>query len=147
MFSASPTTLAFASASVPFGQRLASVGRSGGDLELQSAEAQGWVRLSPNGRRLARQRIFNGPENPDIWVDDLDRGTHVRVTSAAAPDIYPVWSPDGNRLAYVTGNPPGRRGERVISIAAADGSGVVDTFACPGGPDAYCDRPTGRAPA
>ncbi len=139
MFSASQTTLAFASDGVPFGQRLASIDRSGGDLQLQDAEAQGWVRLSPDGRKLARQRILKGPENPDIWLDILDRGTQVRITTAPVPDIYPVWSPDGNRLAYVTGNPPGRSGERVISIAAADGSGVVETFACPGGRDAYCE--------
>jgi eukaryotic-like serine/threonine-protein kinase len=139
MFSASQTTLAFASGEVPFGQRLATVGRTGDKLQLQDAEAQGWVRLSPDGRRLARQRIIRGPENPDIWVDDLDRGTQVRITDAPVPDIYPVWSPDGTRLAYVTGNPPGRAGERAISIAAADGSGVVETFACPGGQNAYCE--------
>ena len=139
MVSASQTTLAFASDRVPFGQRLASVDRTGDHLQLQEAEAQGWVRLSPDGRRLARQRIVDGPENPDIWVDDLDRGTRLRISSAPAPDIYPVWSPDGNRLAYVTGNPPGRVGERVISIAAADGSGVVETFPCPGGVDTYCE--------
>jgi eukaryotic-like serine/threonine-protein kinase len=139
MFSASQTTLAFASDRVPFGQRLASVDRTGDHLQLQSAEAQGWVRLSPDGRRLARQRIVDGPENPDIWVDDLDRGTRLRISSAPTPDIYPVWSPDGNRLAYVSGNPPGRPGERVISIATADGSGVVETFGCPGDPDTYCE--------
>jgi serine/threonine protein kinase/Tol biopolymer transport system component len=139
MFSASQTALAFASEAVPFGQRLASVNRTGDDLQRQDAEAQGWVRLSPDGRRLARQRMVKGLESPDIWVDDLDRGTHVRITSAPVPDIYPVWSPDGSRLAYVTGNPPGRAGARVISIAAADGSGVVESFACPGGPDAYCE--------
>ena len=70
MLSASPTTLAFASDRVPFGQRLASVDRTGDHLQRQEAEAQGWVRLSPDGRRLARQRIVDGPENPDIWVDD-----------------------------------------------------------------------------
>ena len=139
MVSASQTTLAFASDRVPFGQRLASVDRTGAHLQRQEAEAQGWVRLSPDGRRLARQRIVDGPENPDIWVDDLDRGTHLRISSAPTPDIYPVWSPDGNRLAYVTGNPPGRLGERVISIATADGSGVVETFGCPGDPDTYCE--------
>ena len=139
MVSASHTTLAFASDRVPFGQRLASVDRTGDRLQLQESEAQGWVRLSPDGRRLARQRIVDGPENPDIWVDDLDRGTRLRISSAPTPDIYPVWSPDGNRLAYVTGNPPGRVGQRAINIAAADGSGVVETFPCPGDPDTYCE--------
>ena len=77
-----------ASDRVPFGQRLASVDRTGDHLQLQDAEAQGQVRLSPDGRRLARQRIVDGPENPDIWVDDLDRGTILRTSSAPTPDIY-----------------------------------------------------------
>ena len=32
---------------------------------------------------------------------------------APSPDMLPVWSPDGNRLAYVSGNPPGRPGQSV----------------------------------
>ena len=74
--------------------------------------------------------------NPDIWVKDLERGTQVRVTTATEPDMLPVWSPGGNRLAYVSGNPPGRPGKRNLSIAAADGTGVIRTFPCPGG---YCE--------
>ena len=145
MLSASADVLAFASAPMPFGMRLGSVQRNGEDLQLQKeSEIQNWPRLSPNGQRLARQRIDGVRGNPDIWVDDLARGTRVRVTTAPEPDIFPVWSPDGNRLAYVTGNSPGRSGQRNLSIAAADGT-VLQAFPCPGGPGIYCE-PTDWTP-
>jgi eukaryotic-like serine/threonine-protein kinase len=143
--SASAGVLAFATSPMPFGLRLGSVDRDGDHLQLQESEAQNWVRLSPDGQRLARQRIDGVRGNPDIWVEDLARGTRVRVTTAVEPDILPVWSPEGKRLAYVTGNPPGRPGQRSLSIAAADGTGVLQTFPCPHGQDTYCE-PTDWSP-
>ena len=89
----SPTTLAFASDRVPFGQRLASVDRTGEHLQRQEAEAQNWVRLSPDGRRLARQRIADGLENPDIWVDDRGSargGSHCGATARYARPMRSV---------------------------------------------------------
>jgi Tol biopolymer transport system component len=47
------------------------------------------------------------------------------------PDMFPVWSPDGRQLAFVTGHLPGRQGERKLSIAAADGTGIVRSWPCP----------------
>lgn len=136
MLSASTDVLAFAESVVPSGNRLESVDRSGKRLRLwDEAEAQNWPRLSPDGRRLARQRV-DPRNNPDIWVEDLERGTRVRVSTALEPDIQPVWSPDGRHLAYVSGNLPGRPGKRMLSIAAADGTGVVRSFPCP---SAYCE--------
>jgi Tol biopolymer transport system component len=76
--------------------------------------------------------------NPDIWVD-LGGGRQVRVTHAPEPDLLPVWSYDGRRLAYVSGNPLGRPGQRRITIAAADGSGALQSFPCPGGQDIFCE--------
>ena len=119
MFSASPTTLALAGGEVPFGQRLASVNRTGAGLQTHGAEAQGWVRLAPRGRRrLARQRILKGPENPDIWVDDLERGTSDQITRTPLPDIYPVWSPDDKSIAFAVDTGDGFN----LVTAAADGS-------------------------
>jgi Tol biopolymer transport system component len=60
----------------------------------------------------------------------------VLVTRSAEPDIHPVWSPDGRYLAFVTGGLPGRRGNRALNIAAADGTGIVRTMPCPG---EYCE--------
>ena len=143
MLSASPDVLAFATSTVPYGDRLESVTRNGNRVWISDdAEAQNWPRVSPDGRYLARQRVDPLRNNPDIWVEDLTRGTRVRITTAVEPDIQPVWSPDGRYLAYVSGNLPRRAGARMLSVAAADGSGLIRTFACPG---EYCE-PTDWSP-
>jgi serine/threonine protein kinase/Tol biopolymer transport system component len=143
MLSASPDVLAFAATTVPYGNRIEAVDRKGQRVRLwDEPEAQNWPRLSPDGQRLARQRVDGLRNTPDIWVEDLDRGTKTRVTTAVEPDIRPVWSPDGRYLAYVSGNLPFRPGKRVLSVAGADGTGVVRTFPCPG---EYCE-PTDWTP-
>jgi Tol biopolymer transport system component len=38
--------------------------------------------------------------NGDIWLLDVDRGVMSRFTSHPSPDTFPVWSPDGTRLAF-----------------------------------------------
>ena len=97
--------------------------------------------------------IWRGSESTNcetlhVWVEDLERGTNVRVTSAVESDIRPVWSQDGRYLAYVSGKLPRRSGTRILSIAAADGTGVVRKLPCPG---EYCEthgldaqRPAGQ---
>jgi eukaryotic-like serine/threonine-protein kinase len=144
-FSASAGVLAFTPSQLPSGLHLSAVDRTGENLSSQASELQNWVRLSPDGGRLARQRIDPVRGNPDIWVENLARGTRVRVTTAAGPDMLPVWSVDGTRLAYVTGNPPRRPGERLLTVAAADGTGVLQQLSCPGAKDTYCE-PTDWSP-
>jgi serine/threonine protein kinase len=137
MLSASPDVLAFTGSVVPWGNRLEAIDPNGKRLRLwNEPEAQNWPRLSPDGRHLARQKVDPLGGNPDIWVEDLERRTSVRVTSALEPDIRPAWSPDGRYLAYVSGNLPGRPGARMLTIAAADGTGVLRSFRCPG---SYCE--------
>lgn len=143
MLSASADVLAFAASTVPYGSRLEAVDRSGQRLRLwDGPESQNWPRLSPDGRFLARQRVDELRNTPDVWVEDLERGTHVRVTTAIESDIRPVWSLDGRYLAYVSGKLPRRAGTRVLNIAAADGTGIVRTLPCPG---EYCE-PTDWTP-
>ena len=139
MLSASPTVLAFSTAQLPFGLRLGSANRDGSLVQLQDGEPQNWPRLSPDGTRLARQRIDGVRGIIDIWVEDLVRGTRVRATHSDDPDIFPVWSPDGTRIASVVGTTPGRPGQRRLSISPADGTGMSHSFPCPGGPGAYCE--------
>jgi Tol biopolymer transport system component len=140
---ASAEVLALAESQVSGGNRLEVVTRQGDRVRLwDEPEAQNWPRVSPDGRRLARQRVDGLRNNPDVWVDDLERGTRVRVTTGAEPDIQPVWSPDGRHLAYVTGHLPGRPGQRTLRVAAADGTGITRSFPCPG---VYCE-PTDWSP-
>ena len=138
MLSASPDLLATVATAMAYGVRLRTVARDGTAKRTSERQAQGWPRLSPDGRRMARQMIDPGRGNPDIWVEDLQDGSLVRVTTATGSDLLPVWSPDGLRLAYGSGTLKERR----LSIAAADGTGVAQELACPG---AYCE-PTDWSP-
>ncbi len=73
------------------------------------------VNVSPDGTRVA----VNRGEPADIWVYDLRRGTGLRLTSDVRNETLPVWSPNGDRLAF---NQMERDGTiRVLEIAAAGG--------------------------
>ncbi len=54
--------------------------------------------LSPDGRRVALQMLFN--QNTDLWLYDIDRDVSTRLTSAPSLESLPVWSPDGKRLVF-----------------------------------------------
>ena len=53
-------------------------------------------RVSRDGRRVAVARTVQG--NTDVWLLDGVRAS--RLTFDAAVDSYPVWSPDGSRIAF-----------------------------------------------
>jgi serine/threonine protein kinase/Tol biopolymer transport system component len=132
MLSASADLLATVAMPVAYGVRLGTVARDGTIERMSERQPQGWPRLSPDGTRMARQMVDAVRGNPDIWVEDLHDRSLVRVTTAAGSDLLPVWSPDGRRLAYGSGTLKERR----LSIASADGSGVLQELSCPG---AYCE--------
>jgi serine/threonine protein kinase len=128
LLSASANVLAYSAVMVPWGTRFAAIGRDGTDLQLLSKpELGGFPRISPDGGRLARAIVDASRGNPDIWLDDLRRGTHLRLTTSADFDVMPVWAPDGREVAYRSGT----FNESTIGFAAADGTGVTRTLACP----------------
>jgi len=138
MLGASADLLATVAMPLAYGVRLGTVARDGTAVRLSERRPQNWPRLSPDGRRMARQMIDPARGNPDIWVEDLQDGSLVRVTTATGADVFPVWSTDGMRLAYGSG----RLNDPRLSIAAADGTGVAQERPCPG---AHCE-PTDWSP-
>jgi serine/threonine protein kinase/WD40 repeat protein len=72
-------------------------------------------RFSPDGHRLAVQSLG------DIWIDDWERDTMSRLTIDPAPDSFPVWTPDGRRIAFLST----RNNIQGIYWQRADGSGDV----------------------
>ena len=52
--------------------------------------------LSPDGRRVAAHRTVQN--NTDIWIYDAARMT--RFTFDAGRDRWPIWSPDGDHVAF-----------------------------------------------
>ena len=77
--------------------------------------------LSPDGRRVAVETAANG--NLDISVIDAEQAT--RITSDPAADRFPLWSPDGARIAHARYR-AGRTAEYTTSSA---GSGPEELLA------------------
>lgn len=81
----------------------------------QEAASPAW---SPDGRRVAFECYLEGPTHSvrdsdqrqyrsdaaDICVIDADGSHQVRLTSNHVADQSPVWSPDGSRIAYISGD-------------------------------------------
>ena len=53
--------------------------------------------LSPDGTRLASLRL---DQQLDIWLYEIARGISTRFTFSPNTDRFPVWSPDGSRVAF-----------------------------------------------
>jgi Tol biopolymer transport system component len=74
-------------------------------------------RLSPDGKRLAVDRIVLG--NRDVWIRDLANGAMTRFTTDRSLDGYPVWSPDGSEIAFLSD----RHGSYDIFVKSSNGTG------------------------
>jgi Tol biopolymer transport system component len=61
-----------------------------------------WVRVSPDGTRLAMEVQDQG--NSDVWIYDLARNTPTRLTFALEADRCPIWTPDGQRVVFRSGS-------------------------------------------
>jgi Tol biopolymer transport system component len=128
MIGASQGTLAFSATSLSRTTRLMSAARDGSDVRILSErESYNWPRLSPDGTRLVLQRVDGLRGTPDLWVKDLSRGTETRVTSPPNHAGLPVWSPGGDRLAFLWGHVASAG----IGIGASDGTAVIASRACP----------------
>ena len=81
-----------------------------------------WARVSPDGTEVA---VYIDGENVDVWIADVERGTIIKLTTNAAFDGFPIWSPDGDRVVFWSNreNAPG------LYWRAADGTGVEELLA------------------
>ena len=82
--------------------------------------------VSADGKRIAYSSYLRNGGGRDIWVMNADgpnrlRLTHTLNTTSSTISTSPAWSPDGNRIAFVTST--GHWG-RQIFVMNADGSNV-----------------------
>jgi hypothetical protein len=125
LFGASAELLTFASTPIPSGYHIATASPAGADLVIWPERSLGgFLRLSPEGGRLAWTLLDPVRGNNDIWYYDLVRGTQVRVTTFRDHDVLPVWSPDGRRIAYRSGT----SAAPMLKVSSADGVGSVQTL-------------------
>jgi serine/threonine-protein kinase len=77
--------------------------------------------LSPDGRRIAIE-VAEGPRS-DVWIFEFSTGSFSRLTTTGL-DGMPLWSADGQRLAYAAR----RDEERHIMWQPLDGSSAPESL-------------------
>jgi Tol biopolymer transport system component len=66
----------------------------------------------------------------DLWLYDLARGTRSRFTFDGKVNLFPVWSPDGSRIAFFSP----REGTSSVYQKAVSGMGQAEAFENAQGP-------------
>jgi serine/threonine-protein kinase len=76
------------------------------------------MRFSPDGNRVA---FVSGSiiGQGDLWIQDAQRNTSVRLTSLSGSSASPVWSVDGKYIVFRVSNQP----DAGIYVIRSDGSG------------------------
>ena len=94
-------------------------GRATKSAEAPDAGDWGPARLSPDGKRAAVAKLGLTEEAADLWSVDYN-GKATQITSTAAHEGSPVWSPDGSRIvASIRGK---AEGNYDLFVMPADGS-------------------------
>lgn len=93
----------------PFKGQLYLARLSGGMPEPLPLPRGGWCSYSPDGARLAYNRVFRefrtwkryrGGQADEIWIYDFNTRQTTRLTEDPAQDIHPMWA--GDRIYFVS---------------------------------------------
>jgi serine/threonine protein kinase/Tol biopolymer transport system component len=74
-------------------------------------------RVSPDGKRVLMSEDRDG--NSDVWVEDIDSGARLRLTTGPEADSAGAWSSSGERVAIMSG----LMSDSGVVLMSADGSG------------------------
>ena len=81
--------------------------------------------LSPDQRQAAVAVWEENGNQGDVWIRDFTRGVLTRLTFCGATAVWPVWSPDGGKIAYATNG----SGDFRTFIQSLTGPGQIDSLA------------------
>ena len=113
-------TLAYVPGAVGTRRSLVWVDRQGREEPINAPlRAYNSLRLSPEGTRAA---LEVREQDNDIWIWDFARPTLTRFTFDTAIDGFPVWTPDGRRIAFGSD----RAGSINMFWQSADGTGAAE---------------------
>jgi dipeptidyl aminopeptidase/acylaminoacyl peptidase len=101
-------------------RRLVWVSRNGAEQPLAApAHAYRGPRLSPDGRLVA---VAIEEQETQTWLYDPSRDTLTRLTFGGNDNLYPLWTPDGKRIAFRSN----KEGPGGIFWQLADGDGGLE---------------------
>src|SRR5215469_2000602 len=77
--------------------------RSGKQLTvLETSGNYNYLKLSPDGQKLAVSEIDRLTGGSAIWIFDLKSSVRFRFTFGTGVNANPVWSPDGSQVAFMS---------------------------------------------
>ena len=80
--------------------------------------------MSPDGTQAVVE-IDSDQQGSHIWIVDLERGIHTRLSLEGSSNRNPVWTPDGGSVVFGSD----RAGSIDLYLKAADGSGAAERLA------------------
>jgi len=89
------------------------------------------TRYAPNLEQCRREGEWNLRCPTDLYLVDADGSNLTRVTSDAAPEYDPAWSPDGTQIAFTRSDGYGT----AIYVVQTDGTGPRQVSSAEGGSD------------
>jgi serine/threonine-protein kinase len=87
----------------------------------------GFPRVTRDGKRVAYEVDDSGSKTADIWIYDLSETNAPRRLTFQGANRYPVWSADGERVAFQSD----REGDLAIFWQRADGAGTAERLTRP----------------
>ena len=113
--------------------RLVWYNRNGKDLsESAPTDTYANLAISPDGKYIATDKTDTTNENTDVFIYDPAHTSFRRLTFDPGIDAVPVWSPDGNQIAFTSS-----RGRNFgIYVKPANGSQPEHALALTSGVDA-----------
>src|ERR1700680_4843283 len=100
--------------------------------------------ISPDGKKIVYVRRFADPMTDkryaNLWIINADGSDHRPTTSGNRSDTSPRWSPDGNRIAYLSD----ADGKQQIYVRWMDSGQTARITNLEDGPDAIAWSPDSR---
>lgn len=97
--------------------------------------------FSPNGRKILYRKVTDTPafrwdltsaqRNSEVFIADEDGSHEVNLSNSAAYDGWPLWSPDGTKIAF-SSNRSGPAYMGQIYLVSPDGTGLQKLTDGPG---------------
>ncbi len=118
--SASMSSVAFVPGT-PFHFCLQWINRSGGEVEALPGDGDFYaLRISPDGSHLLTNQTDPRTGSTGVWSFDLNRKTDTPVTTGGV-DFFPIWSPDGLKVAFAKSDGTAERGMRLTTVLTTGG--------------------------